>query len=194
MVSANILYEHFLTTSLKTFLHYVDKNMIQVALHSSQNISAVDIGSVKMWFLVDKVGFGYGAKTSFVKAWRQDNWVEEQMFDTRQSQASDQAVCVWWRECLKRSAAGSDVDDVTPLGILSELWITAEEMWRVSEWMWLNMWLRHQFGFYIVVFFCKASSWRTHWMCLHPAARFLESWLFGDHWNWMRPVAGMAMR
>lgn len=61
------------------------------------------------------------------------------MFDERERRASDQAVCTWWRVFLMRSAAGSDVGDVTPVGILSEHWITIEEIWRGEAGTWLKI-------------------------------------------------------
>lgn len=52
----------------------------------------------------------------------------EQMFDERQSDIK--SCCLRMMKRLMRSAAGSDGDDVTPLGILGELRVTTQEMRR----------------------------------------------------------------
>lgn len=74
---------------IKPFSHNVDYNFPS----RTKKLSYIK-------FLVHKVGFAYGAKLSCVKdgalhnAGRQDNNVYEQIFDCRQSQTSDQAVCL----------------------------------------------------------------------------------------------------
>lgn len=123
----------------------------------------------------------------------------EQMFDERQS--GIRSYCLRMMKCLMRSAAGSDVDDVTPLGILGELWVTAEKMRRrETECGWrcgfvYTLWSMHSSPHQGHLSWVDASCFRGG----NPCCTFLVvvvggGWMLGDHWSWMQFEAGMAVR